>query len=470
MDSAVRRCQTTATPTRGRCRAVSVLGGCRGNGDAAIPTLRPFPTCELGRLRRIHGVSVLAAAGWAWRRARETARPDPRQRETLAPAGRSRLGAPLAATSAHARWADWHARLEALKRSDGESCKFGCWARSRWSWRGSRWTCRAPSGRRSSRVWRCARVGSSPTDTLVEALWGSDLPAAPRNAVQHHVTRLRRALGGTRSGSPPTGTRSKAQRGRHRVRGAARGCARRSPRRRCARSRGDDRRRAVPLARACAARSASVHVGHGGGRAAGRAAGRRVGGAVRGGARARRARRARARHTRRARGEPVPRAAVGAVDARALPKRPPGGRARGVPGGPARALEQLALEPGPELRRLQEAILAHDPAIAPVPPAPRRRGNLPAPSTSFIGREAELAQVVELLREHRLVTLTGPPGVGKSRLALEAARSLESEVRGRRVARRSRARGKRRRRRPPRRAGPRRPRRRSARAHRRAPS
>ena len=34
-----------------------------------------------------------------------------------------------------------------------------------------------------------------PTDTLVEALWGSDLPAAPRNAVQHHVTRLRRALG-----------------------------------------------------------------------------------------------------------------------------------------------------------------------------------------------------------------------------------------------------------------------------------
>ena len=93
-------------------------------------------------------------------------------------------------------------------------------------------------------------------------------------------------------------------------------------------------------------------------------------------------------------------------------------------------LEQLALEPGPELRRLQEAILAHDPAIAPVPLAPRRRGNLPAPSTSFIDREAELAQVVELLREHRLVTLTGPPGVGKSRLALEAARSLESELRG----------------------------------------
>ena len=93
-------------------------------------------------------------------------------------------------------------------------------------------------------------------------------------------------------------------------------------------------------------------------------------------------------------------------------------------------LEELALEPGPELRRLQEAILAHDPAIAPIPLAPRRQGNLPASSTSFIGREAELAKVVELVREHRLVTLTGPPGVGKSRLALEAAGALASDFPG----------------------------------------
>jgi len=89
--------------------------------------------------------------------------------------------------------------------------------------------------------------------------------------------------------------------------------------------------------------------------------------------------------------------------------------------------DELALEPGPDLRRLQEAILAHDPAIAPVAVAPRRRGNLPAPSTSFVGREQHVAQLVELLREHRLVTLTGPPGVGKSRLAVEAARSFGAE-------------------------------------------
>jgi predicted ATPase len=79
------------------------------------------------------------------------------------------------------------------------------------------------------------------------------------------------------------------------------------------------------------------------------------------------------------------------------------------------------------LRRLQEAILAHDPSIAAVPIVRRRRGNLPAPSTSFLGREDELAHVSGLLREHRLVTLTGPPGVGKSRLAVETARSLERE-------------------------------------------
>ena len=89
--------------------------------------------------------------------------------------------------------------------------------------------------------------------------------------------------------------------------------------------------------------------------------------------------------------------------------------------------DELGLEPGPELRRLQEAILAHDPAIAAVSVAGSRRGNLPATSTSFVGRRDELVQVATLLRRHRQVTLTGPPGVGKSRLAVETARSVEDE-------------------------------------------
>ena len=40
---------------------------------------------------------------------------------------------------------------------------------------------------------RCGRVVG--VDSLIDALWGVDLPAAPRNAVQHHVARLRAALG-----------------------------------------------------------------------------------------------------------------------------------------------------------------------------------------------------------------------------------------------------------------------------------
>jgi len=53
--------------------------------------------------------------------------------------------------------------------------------------------------------------------------------------------------------------------------------------------------------------------------------------------------------------------------------------------------------------------------------------NLPLQPTSFIGRERELTEVVELLRSSRLVTLTGPGGSGKTRLALHAAAELAGE-------------------------------------------
>jgi predicted ATPase/DNA-binding SARP family transcriptional activator/Tfp pilus assembly protein PilF len=55
--------------------------------------------------------------------------------------------------------------------------------------------------------------------------------------------------------------------------------------------------------------------------------------------------------------------------------------------------------------------------------------NLPAPLTSFIGREQELKQVNTLLSRHRLLTLSGPGGIGKTRLALAAAREMLSEYR-----------------------------------------
>ena len=54
-------------------------------------------------------------------------------------------------------------------------------------------------------------------------------------------------------------------------------------------------------------------------------------------------------------------------------------------------------------------------------PTGRQRGQLPVETTGFIGREAELARLGALLEQARLITVTGPGGVGKSRVALRAA-------------------------------------------------
>jgi predicted ATPase len=54
-------------------------------------------------------------------------------------------------------------------------------------------------------------------------------------------------------------------------------------------------------------------------------------------------------------------------------------------------------------------------------------GNLPVMATSFIGREAELKTLTELVRDHRLVTLTGVGGVGKTRLAIQVAAELGTD-------------------------------------------
>lgn len=83
--------------------------------------------------------------------------------------------------------------------------------------------------------------------------------------------------------------------------------------------------------------------------------------------------------------------------------------------------DELGLDPGPELRALEQRVLAHDRGLEP-PATERRRGNLPAPTTPLVGRASELAARLADLDAHRLVTLVGPAGVGKTRLAVEIAR------------------------------------------------
>lgn len=81
--------------------------------------------------------------------------------------------------------------------------------------------------------------------------------------------------------------------------------------------------------------------------------------------------------------------------------------------------EDLGIVPSPSLAELETRILLQDPELLWEPPPPT--SNVPKALTSFVGRRAELAEVSKLLEAHRLVTLTGPGGIGKTRLAAEAA-------------------------------------------------
>ncbi|MGW6056128.1 BTAD domain-containing putative transcriptional regulator [Streptomyces sp. NPDC055189] len=86
--------------------------------------------------------------------------------------------------------------------------------------------------------------------------------------------------------------------------------------------------------------------------------------------------------------------------------------------------EDLGLEPGPELVSLQQEILRQDPGLRPSsagPGAMPPRTNLPTPVTGLVGRTDSVDEVRGLVEAGRLVTLTGPGGVGKTRLALEVA-------------------------------------------------
>ncbi|MEV6612442.1 BTAD domain-containing putative transcriptional regulator [Streptomyces sp. NPDC051051] len=132
----------------------------------------------------------------------------------------------------------------------------------------------------------------------------------------------------------------------------------------------------------------------------------------------------------------------------------------------SRLVGELGVDPGPELSALHQAVLRQDPELAPVPGAPgggrrgrpspgsrprsdggapRRhaqrppaafedlpptgiRSNLPVPLTPLIGRHQALTGLSHLLGSARLVTLTGPGGVGKTRLAVAAGTAAAADA------------------------------------------
>lgn len=91
--------------------------------------------------------------------------------------------------------------------------------------------------------------------------------------------------------------------------------------------------------------------------------------------------------------------------------------------------DELGVDPSAELREAHLALLRDE---RPEPP-PARAGTvqLPARLTSFVGRHTELTELAAMLAEHRLVTLTGAGGAGKTRLAVEMAERHPAHSQGR---------------------------------------
>jgi predicted ATPase/DNA-binding SARP family transcriptional activator/tetratricopeptide (TPR) repeat protein len=104
-----------------------------------------------------------------------------------------------------------------------------------------------------------------------------------------------------------------------------------------------------------------------------------------------------------------------------------------------RLLHDLGLEPSTPTQQLaqalREAATEATSGASPTQHSPATSGassHLPHPATSFIGRDAELGEITQLLTSQacRLVTILGPGGIGKTRLSLEVARALSHDYQG----------------------------------------
>ena len=101
-----------------------------------------------------------------------------------------------------------------------------------------------------------------------------------------------------------------------------------------------------------------------------------------------------------------------------------------------RLVEELGIEPGPRLRQVETMILDHDEGLRPVPaahaaaaPDANPSSRLPTKAAPLLGRRRELAEAERHLEASRVVTVTGPGGIGKTHLALTVATGAQASYR-----------------------------------------
>ena len=98
---------------------------------------------------------------------------------------------------------------------------------------------------------------------------------------------------------------------------------------------------------------------------------------------------------------------------------------------PGASLRDLGLHLLKDLSRAEQVFQLVDPQLPsefpPLRTPERPRTNLPVPMTSYLGRAGEFLELAEMLRDNRLVTITGAGGLGKTRTALEVAGALLEE-------------------------------------------
>ncbi|GAA4831519.1 BTAD domain-containing putative transcriptional regulator [Actinomycetospora corticicola] len=271
---------------------------------------------------------------------------------------------------------------------------------------------------------RLALDAGRPVDaaTLVDALWGED-PPSTANALQSLASRLRRAVGAQRVRSSSGGYLLA-------VDPDDVDALRFATLRRTALAEPDDERACALLTEALALWQDPVLGGLGdlpfAGPAAARLADARAGAAEELAARGLRGRAPDAgRDT-----------LVAVLDADPLRETTAVALARGLSAGGRRAdalavldrtrttlAEELGVDPGPELARVRTELLQD--AAEPAPVVGKAR---PQALTSFVGREDDLARLRGLVATSRLVTITGPGGAGKTRLATEAVRDEPRRV------------------------------------------